>query len=55
MDPNALYRKHLPFDSQSMRALPKALKAIPISYMLDTGETYPDNTKMIWPYSCKKL
>ncbi|TVT49287.1 MAG: M23 family metallopeptidase [Sedimenticola thiotaurini] len=54
MDPNALYRKQPPFDSFSMRALPDAEKKISISYRLDTGELYPPDTRMIWPYSCRK-
>ncbi|MCP4043756.1 MAG: hypothetical protein GY731_17665, partial [Gammaproteobacteria bacterium] len=55
MDPNALYRKRLPVDSQTLRALPDQQKAIPISYMLESGELVPADTKMIWPYPCKKV
>ncbi|TVO77816.1 peptidoglycan DD-metalloendopeptidase family protein [Sedimenticola selenatireducens] len=54
MDPIALYRKQPPFDSHSMRALPEVEKMIAISYKLDSGEYYPADTKMIWPYSCRK-
>jgi murein DD-endopeptidase MepM/ murein hydrolase activator NlpD len=54
MDPNALYRKRPPFDSGSMRALPEEQKAVPISYRLDTGEFVPRDTKMIWPYACRR-
>jgi murein DD-endopeptidase MepM/ murein hydrolase activator NlpD len=54
MDPNAMFRKKLPMDSASMRALPKAQKSVHISFMLDTGEFYPPDTNMIWPYACWK-
>jgi murein DD-endopeptidase MepM/ murein hydrolase activator NlpD len=54
MDPNALYRKRPPFDSQNLRALPEAQKAILISYMLDSGERFPPDTRMIWPYTCSR-
>ncbi len=54
MDPNALFRKQLPFDSHSMKALPKAEKKVPISVMVDDGELVPANTKIIWPYPCKR-
>jgi murein DD-endopeptidase MepM/ murein hydrolase activator NlpD len=53
MDPNALYRKQLPLDSQSMLTLPAAEKRVPISYMLESGEFVPADTRMIWPYSCR--
>ncbi len=55
MDPNALYRKRLPVDSQTLRSLPDQQKAIPISYMLESGELVPAETRMIWPYPCKKV
>lgn len=54
MDPNALYRKTMPVDSQAMRALPEAQKAVPISYRLQSGEFYPSDTRMIWPYTCRR-
>lgn len=54
MDPNALFRKQLPFDSNSMKALPKAEKKIPIPVMVDDGELIPANTKIVWPYVCKR-
>jgi murein DD-endopeptidase MepM/ murein hydrolase activator NlpD len=52
MDPNALFRKKLPLDSASMKALPESEKSIPISFKLDSGELYPPDTRMIWPYTC---
>lgn len=55
MDPNALYRKTPPFDSQTMKALPSADKAVAISYLLDNGETVPADTRMVWPYPCHKV
>lgn len=54
MDPNALFRKSMPVDSQAMKSLPEADKAVPISYMLDSGELIPADTRMIWPYPCHK-
>ncbi|MCW8890528.1 MAG: peptidoglycan DD-metalloendopeptidase family protein [Sedimenticola sp.] len=54
MDPIALYRKQPPFDSFSMRALPEAEKKVAISYTLDSGELFPADTRIIWPYSCRK-
>jgi hypothetical protein len=54
MDPNAIYRGHPPFDSQSMKALPSADKRVPIPVMLGDGSTIPAGTKLIWPYVCRR-
>ncbi len=54
MDPNALYRKKPPFDSHAMKALPPEEKKVPISVMLEDGTTVPPDTKIIWPYACKR-
>ena len=54
MDPNALYRKKPPFDSHAMKALPPAEKKVPISVMLEDGTTVPADTKIVWPYACKR-
>lgn len=54
MDPNALYRKKPPFDSVSMKALPEAEKGVPVSIMFTDGETVPANTKLVWPYACRR-
>ncbi|MGP1676987.1 MAG: M23 family metallopeptidase [Burkholderiales bacterium] len=54
MDPVALFRKTLPLDSGSMKALPEAEKRIPISIMYDDGKTFPPDTKIVWPYTCKR-
>ncbi|MEW8508137.1 MAG: peptidoglycan DD-metalloendopeptidase family protein [Candidatus Thiodiazotropha sp.] len=53
MDPNALYRKSMPVASRTMAALPRKQKAVHISYMLESGEVYPPDSKMIWPYLCR--
>ncbi|MBC8269159.1 MAG: M23 family metallopeptidase [Rhodospirillaceae bacterium] len=53
MDPNALYRAKPPFDSYSLRDLPKSQKKIPIPVMTEDGKFIPANTKLIWPYACK--
>jgi hypothetical protein len=54
MDPVALFRKKLPLDSASMKALPDAEKQVPISIMFDDGEVFPANTKIVWPYTCTR-
>ena len=54
MDPNALYRNKSPFDSYSMKALPEAEKRVPISVMLEDGQTIPADTKIVWPYTCAR-
>jgi len=54
MDPNALYRKTLPLDSTSMKALSEAEKAVPIPIMFEDGEVLPSGTKLVWPYTCKR-
>jgi len=54
MDPNALYKKVPPFDSQSLKTLSEDEKQIPIPCMLESGEIMPNDTKVIWPYTCKK-
>ncbi len=54
MDPNALYRKKLPVDTQSLRDLPEDQKQVPISIMYDDGEVDPADTKLVWPYTCKR-
>lgn len=54
MDPVALFRKTLPLDSDSMKALPEEQKQVPISIMFDDGETFPADTKIIWPYTCAR-
>lgn len=52
MDPNALYRQKAPFDSGSMKALPRDQKKISIPVITNKGKYIPANTKLIWPYSC---
>lgn len=54
MDPNALFRKKLPLDSYSIKALPEAEKKVPIAVMVDDGEVIPANTKIVWPYTCTR-
>ena len=54
MDPVALFRKTLPLDSGSMKALPEAEKRVPISIMFDNGETFPADTRIVWPYACTR-
>ncbi len=54
MDPNALYRKLPPFDTDSLVALPDTEKKVAIPVMVEGGETVPADTKMIWPYACRR-
>ena len=54
MDPVALFRKKLPLDSYAMKALPEEEQQVPISIMLDDGEAFPANTKIVWPYTCTR-
>ena len=54
MDPTALYRKKLPVDSKSMKALPESEKGVPISVMFTDGSAYPADTKVVWPYPCER-
>lgn len=53
MDPTALYRNRLPLDSYAMRDLPTGEKSVTIAYQLESGERFPADTRMIWPYACK--
>lgn len=53
MDPNAFYRLSPPYDSQSLKKLPDADKQVPVPYMKEDGTLVPENTRRIWPYSCK--
>lgn len=54
LDPVALFRKTLPLDSNTMKELPEAEKKIPVSIMFDNGETFPTDTKIVWPYTCTR-
>jgi len=54
MDPVALFRKKLPLDTASMKALPEAEKQVAISIMFDDGEVFTANTKIVWPYTCTR-
>jgi murein DD-endopeptidase MepM/ murein hydrolase activator NlpD len=54
MDPIALFRKTLPVDSSSMKALPEEDKQVPISIMFDDGEVFPANARIVWPYTCAR-
>ncbi len=53
MDPNAMFRGKPPFDSASLKELPREEKKIPISVMFEDGTTYPSATKIVWPYTCE--
>lgn len=54
MDPHGLYRQRAPFDSQSHKDLPDQEKAIAVPVMYVDGTTEPKDTKLIWPYACRR-
>jgi murein DD-endopeptidase MepM/ murein hydrolase activator NlpD len=54
MDPNALYRKQPPFDTDSLIALPDTEKEVAIPVMVEGGEIVPAGSKVIWPYACSR-
>jgi hypothetical protein len=54
MDPLALYRENPPLDTHSMKLLPQEEKQIPIPIIFEDGEIAPLNTKVVWPYMCKR-
>ena len=54
MDPNALYRKQPPFDTDSLIALPDTEKEVAIPVMVKGGEIVPAGSKVIWPYACSR-
>ena len=54
LDPMAFYRQKGPFDSASVKALPVAQKEVPIPVRFDDGTTYPADTKLVWPYACRR-
>ena len=54
MDPIAIYRQSIPVNSASMKALPDDQKFVSIPVMFSDGVTEPKNTRLIWPYACRK-
>ncbi len=54
LDPFAFYRQKGPFDSEAVKALPDTEKHIDIPVMFDDGTTLPEQTKVIWPYTCSR-
>ena len=54
LDPMAFYRQQGPFDSHAVKALPDTEKGVMIPILFDDGTTSPANTKMVWPYTCKR-
>lgn len=54
LDPIAFYRQKGPFDSLSVKALPEAEKDVPIPVMFDDATTFPADTKLVWPYACRR-
>jgi hypothetical protein len=37
-----------------VKALPEAEKDVPIPVLFDDGEAFPADTKVVWPYACKR-
>jgi len=54
LDPMAFYRQKGLIDSPSMKALSEAEKDVPIPVLFVDGTTYPANTKLVWPYACRR-
>lgn len=54
MDPIGFYRQTPPFESAALKALPDADKGASIPVMLEDGGVLPTDTKLIWPYACKR-
>ena len=54
LDPMAFYRQKGPFESNRVKALPEAEKSVPIPVMLEDGTTLPADTKIIWPFRCRR-
>lgn len=54
MDPVALYRQTPPHDTASMKALAEEQKTVPIPVMFEDGRVEPADTKLIWPYACRR-
>ncbi|HEY9080002.1 peptidoglycan DD-metalloendopeptidase family protein [Magnetovibrio sp.] len=54
LDPMAFYRQKEPFESHAVKALPESEKDVDIPILFDDGMTWPPDTKVIWPYTCKR-
>lgn len=54
MDPHGLYRQRPPFDSQLLKDLPDQEKTVAVPVMFVDGTTYPKETRLIWPYACRR-
>lgn len=54
LDPMAFFRQTGPFDSPSVKALSEAEKNVPIPVLFDDGATFPADTKVVWPYACRR-
>tara|TARA_B100001057_G_scaffold435519_1_gene465894 strand:- start:190 stop:1281 length:1092 start_codon:yes stop_codon:yes gene_type:complete len=53
MDPVTFFKKKPPFDHRELKKLNKKEKKIFVGYKTNNGEFIPNNTKKIWPFSCK--
>ncbi|MGB1006025.1 MAG: M23 family metallopeptidase [Thalassobaculaceae bacterium] len=53
MDPVAYFKDEGPYDSQSIKRLDAARKAIDVPYVDASGQTVPATAKRVWPYACK--
>lgn len=54
MDPVGFFRNKSPWESNALKALPENDKYVAIPVMGDDGQFFPADTKLIWPYSCKR-
>lgn len=54
MDPVGFYRRAAPYESNALKALPETEKFVAIPVKSEDGTFVPEDTKLIWPYACKK-
>lgn len=54
LDPVAFYRQKEPLFSIKVKALPEDEKNVLVPVLLDDGTTLPPQTKVIWPYTCRR-
>ena len=53
MDPVTFFKKTGPYEHTKIKKLSKKEKEILIGYKSNGGKLIPNNTKKIWPFSCK--
>ncbi len=54
LDPIALYRGKIPFDSDTLKNLPDSQKDIPVSVLFEDRKSSDISARFVWPYMCKR-